>query len=375
MKLIFLCGSLEPGKDGVGDYTRRLAGELIRQGHSCCILAIMDKGVEKSKEEKQDSEDSSIPVLRLPFSKGYKLNCKNAKRWVDAFNPDWISLQYVPFSFHPKGLSFGLSTVVQKLNKERKLHVMFHELWVGMNKEASNKHRLWGYLQQRLIENLVKKLQPNVLHTHTTLYQQQLLKLGVSVSLLPLFGNIPVLHSFSEKESLDSIPRHKLFTIVLFGSIHYGAPIEAFATCVSEYASSNNLDIEIVFIGRCGAAIQQWIVVCEVHNFAIKVLGEQPAAKISEVLLMADMGVTTTPILLTEKSGTVGAMQEHGLPVLCVSRSWEVKGFSDEFTPLGLELFKGGKLSNYLVSKNGSPVINSISRTSNQFLDSLLKFK
>jgi hypothetical protein len=33
---------------------------------------------------------------------------------------------------------------------------------------------------------------------------------------------------------------------------------------------------------------------------------------------MADLGVTTTPILLAEKSGTVAAMQEHELPVLCI---------------------------------------------------------
>lgn len=27
MTILFLCGSLEPGRDGVGDYTRRLAGD------------------------------------------------------------------------------------------------------------------------------------------------------------------------------------------------------------------------------------------------------------------------------------------------------------------------------------------------------------
>jgi glycosyltransferase involved in cell wall biosynthesis len=375
MKIIFLCGSLEASNDGVGDYTRRFAGELIRQGHCSAIVAIMDKAVEERIEECQDSDDTIIPVLRLPFNKGYASNCKEAKAWVDTFKPDWISLQYVPFSFHHKGLPLGLSIALKQLTKERKLHVMFHELWVGMNVEASNKHRLWGGLQQRLIENLVKKLQPHVIHTHTTLYQQQLLQLGISVSLLPLFGNIPVVHSFSKKESLDSVTNQKIFTIALFGSIHYGAPIEDFATSVCKYAYKNNLDIEVVFIGRCGAALEQWITLCESKKITIKVFGEQPAAKISEVLRMADLGVTTTPLLLAEKSGTVAAMQEHGLPVLCVSRSWGVKGFSDEFTPLRLKLFKGGKLSNYLVSKNESVVINSISRTSNQFLDSLLKFK
>ena len=32
MKIVFICGCLEPGKDGVGDYTRRLSAELIDHG-------------------------------------------------------------------------------------------------------------------------------------------------------------------------------------------------------------------------------------------------------------------------------------------------------------------------------------------------------
>ena len=30
MNLLFICGSLEPGKDGVGDYIRRLSSELLQ---------------------------------------------------------------------------------------------------------------------------------------------------------------------------------------------------------------------------------------------------------------------------------------------------------------------------------------------------------
>ena len=43
MKIVFLCGSLEPGRDGVGDYTRMLAAEIIRKGHNAAIVALADK--------------------------------------------------------------------------------------------------------------------------------------------------------------------------------------------------------------------------------------------------------------------------------------------------------------------------------------------
>ena len=42
MKFAFICGSLEPGRNGVGDYTRRLAGELAAQGHECLLVSLND---------------------------------------------------------------------------------------------------------------------------------------------------------------------------------------------------------------------------------------------------------------------------------------------------------------------------------------------
>jgi len=135
------------------------------------------------------------------------------------------------------------------------------------------------------------------------------------------------------------------------------------------------LDVEIVFIGRCGEEIKQWLTICESNKITTKVLGEQPAAKISEVLRIADLGITTTPLLLSEKSGTVAAMLEHGLPVLCVSRSWEVKGLTENITPFGIQFFNGKDFSHDLFAKKINGVNNSISKISNQFLTSLVKFK
>jgi hypothetical protein len=40
LNIVFLCGSLQPGRDGVGVYTRRLAGEVIRQGHQASIISL-----------------------------------------------------------------------------------------------------------------------------------------------------------------------------------------------------------------------------------------------------------------------------------------------------------------------------------------------
>jgi hypothetical protein len=64
MKIFLLCGSLEHGKDGVGDYTRRLAGELIRQGHNTAIISLNDRFIEGVVREEQESDGTNMSVLR-----------------------------------------------------------------------------------------------------------------------------------------------------------------------------------------------------------------------------------------------------------------------------------------------------------------------
>ena len=45
MKIVFICGSAQPGKDGVGDYVRLLALSLLKMGHQAAIVAYNDKFV------------------------------------------------------------------------------------------------------------------------------------------------------------------------------------------------------------------------------------------------------------------------------------------------------------------------------------------
>src|ERR1043166_8574031 len=51
MRIAFLCSSADPGRDGVGDYTRMLASECVRKGHECCIVALHERHVAAPLEE------------------------------------------------------------------------------------------------------------------------------------------------------------------------------------------------------------------------------------------------------------------------------------------------------------------------------------
>ena len=166
MRIVFLCGSLEPGHDGVGDYTLRLAGELQRQGHHPSIIALHDKLLhQKEAQIKQSNEPLEFNTLRLSNKLTWKERTIIAAEFIKQENPEWISLQYVPFSFQDKGLPIGLAKVLREIGHGKKWHIMFHELWVGMEMNSSFKMKLWGFFQKKTIKYIIKHLSPKVIHT------------------------------------------------------------------------------------------------------------------------------------------------------------------------------------------------------------------
>jgi len=368
MKITFLCGSVEIGKDGVGDYVRRLAGAVIKQGHSCMIVSLMEKGNERKIEQQQESDGINMSVIRLPFKNGILANCIEAEKSIKLFNPDWISLQFVPFSFHDKGLSLNLAWSIKKLTDNRRLHIMFHELWVGMETTAPFKLRMWGLLQRIVIKGMLRELRPDVINTNTALYVAQLSRLGYKADRLPLFGNIPLVDQTEVK-----IKETNDLRFVVFGSIHHGAPVNEFAKELNNYAINRKIAAEIIFVGRCGDEQSNWAAVCGAAGLKVQILGEQPIFTISKTLQNADIGISTTPVILAEKSGTVAAMQEHGLPVLCVARAWSVKAFPKNYLPLGVQLFKQEQLAKII---NGAEISNvsTLSAASSQLLNSFKSF-
>ena len=190
MRIAFICGSIEPGRDGVGDYTRRLAVECIRQGHECRIVALNDK--RSAGCETQECDGVQIDCLRLPGSLPWKERFEQAREFLSAFDPDWISLQFVPYGFHPKGIPWRLICGLKAVIAGKPLQIMFHELWIGFGAAAPLKVRCIGALQRLCISRIIQTLKPRAIHTSNATYVGLLKRVGGLATELPLFGNIPV---------------------------------------------------------------------------------------------------------------------------------------------------------------------------------------
>lgn len=366
MKILFLCGSLEPGRDGVGDYTRRLSCELINSNHQSTIIALNDRFISESREEIQHDNGCSVLVARFASSVSWEVRISGAKSFLQSFDPDWVSLQFVPFSFHPRGLLLNLPSFLTEIGGERKWHMMFHELWVGMEKETSFKMKAWGWLQQLLIKKLINKIKPVVIHTQSLVYQYQLQKIGFKASILSLFSNIPLLPN-----SLHIEKQERDFTMIAFGSLYPTSRLMQFAAEVKQFANQNNKKATVKFAGRNGYYLPEWKAAFSKEGIEAITIGELGADKVSYTLQEADLGISTTPFILSQKSGSVSAMLAHGLPVICLGRPWTVQGFTHADVQGVFDYVPGNFQSDFLACKVPA-AMNCVSVTSSTLIENFL---
>src|ERR1700693_1719543 len=187
VKILFLSGALEPGKDGVGDYTRTLASECARLGHQTSLLSLNDPWIDTSLREQRE--------LRLGSKMSWPDRVKIAKEFVTVSQPDVVSLHFVPYSFHPAGLSFALPQLLRAIIGRIPTQVMFHEIWIGEQTSASRNSRLVGFCQRKIAQAVVKSLSCRAIHTSNPVYVHLLNRRGIKAKHLPLFGSVPVVNT------------------------------------------------------------------------------------------------------------------------------------------------------------------------------------
>lgn len=329
MRILFLCSSLEPGRDGVGDYTRLLAGECTRQGHPCAIIALNDSSVIEPMKSSCDAGTVKVPFLRLPASLTWKQRMPLAIDFRSGFQPDWISLQFVSYGFDNKGIVLNLNQVFRRLTFGCPLHLMLHELWIGDAVSSSLRHRLIGRIQRLGIMRMISLLKPHLVTTSNRVYLSTLKSLGIHASLLPLFGNISIAPMDSSLEwpieladaglPRDRQDRAHWWLGIFFGAIHPEWEPEPLMSILRRTAHHANKRICLLLAGRSGAAgnvIWEKLRDTYASDVVFVKFGEQSAEKISTLIQISNFGIATSPWQLIGKSSAAATMLDHGLPVI-----------------------------------------------------------
>jgi len=323
MKIVLICSGLEKGKDGVGDYTRKLSAALKLSNIEPLIIAFNDKHIHAATTE---VSAEGISIYRLPSSYSIQEKEAQTRAIIQANLPvDWISIQFVSYGLNTKGIVKNLIPVFKRIVAGYKVHLMFHELWVAEEKQASLKMKVLGRVQKRYILSFIKNVNPAIVNTSMPLYQTMLKRSGVNASILPLFSNIEYnpgdINDFKNEIPPDILHKRAEYVIgCVFGSIYHNSwDMDTLLIKLSAKCAESGKKALIVSIGKISQGKEFWDNLASRYpDIGFLTLGPRSEKFISNWLAyFVDLGIITTPALIAGKSGSYMAFLEHGLPVYC----------------------------------------------------------
>lgn len=323
MRIVFICGCLEPGRDGVGDYARLLGKALAERGNQVMLLSIYD--YYQTTALKFIEERGGIKIIRISSKGNLNKRCSLAKKELEAFNPKWVSLQYVPYSFHKKGMELRLPQFFASLRGNYQWHLMIHEPWV-VGRSFFSKNRIIEWVQKNILRLLVKKLDPSMIHTSNPHYQHILQEGGVKSALLHIPSNIPFEEgpSYSIDQEFQDLglgeeSREEWIVLGTFGCLRPGVAYLKLLQKVTESPEAAGKNIALLSIGKTGPHASS--VFNDLKNAFGKVVlihefGFRTTSEISRFFRLLDYGVASVPGHLLGKSGSYAAMRIHRLKIL-----------------------------------------------------------
>ena len=297
-------------------------------GHEVACIAINDKFV--SKEDRAlkltESEDGrALSIIRLSKSITWSERLDYIQDEIIRYKPGWISLQYVPYGFHPKGLPIGLGKRLGRLKGNFLWHIMFHETWVGEGDAWLKPNRYYGAVQKRIAAGIHRRLKA-VCSSTNPFHYRQLNSIGCPNTILPLFGNLrlsvpnPELRSMLIKGAGIEADEAEVWIFGFFGTLHAEwSPkdlIPKILSLESRAGKKRSLFVSLGGMGDGGEKIWTEMKCRYGDRLSFAAMGRLSESLVSEYLHCADFGIATSPMIFLGKSGSAAAMLDHGLPVI-----------------------------------------------------------
>ena len=321
MRLAFLCSGLEPGRDGVGDFARTLATHCAAQGHEVRLASVRDSActtVTKSPTE-----------FRAPDIFCNQTEARELAAWLQEFQPDWASVQFTPFGFHPRGLGGKRAAFLRELlPTTTRRQIMLHEIWLQPGRDGTLRHRALGWAQRRTVDAWTGSgWQPEIVHTQARLHQARLRARGVAAELLPLcttFERSKVTQAQARStlagwlQAKGQNADMKAYWLGHFGAFHQdAADFIKFAQQVVRQLKPTGQRAGFLALGRATSVAAVFTEAKRTLPEAdFLVLGELTADQVSVAMQACDCAFTSTPWDIIEKSSAVAAWRALDIPVL-----------------------------------------------------------
>jgi glycosyltransferase involved in cell wall biosynthesis len=306
MRILFVCKTVPPKIDGVGDYTWNLAHEFAKRGFTVFVACLNDSNL---------NYENSSTVKLLPIVKSWTFTgTRQLVENLRVIKPEWILFQYVPFSFQRRGIPIRLPSLISEWRKHSKVLIFFHEPFIRFKLFPFNTLAL-SSLQRWVAFRLCQKADKIV--TSIDLYKSFLSRFSrKDIEVIPVGSNIlSENNSDGVIEALRSrIAPNGEKIISTFGVRDHFLLIKVF----KEILQQRN-DCRLLICGE----IANISLYGEIAGYTY-ITGYLPSPQIYDYLRTSDLFILPDPLYegkfggTSNKSTTLAAALAAGLPVIGV---------------------------------------------------------
>ncbi len=301
--------AMPPALDGIGDYSGQLAAELAGGGHGVESLTVLTGHASAAKAD-------PIPNVSIcgAFDPDRPATVDQLVNTIVTDHPDWVVLQYNPFSFGRRGLNLHLPramAMVRQRSPDTRVAVMFHETYVPVKHWRFAVMTTWQRLQfwqlGRTADVLFFSIQKWA-DGHRWLFP------GKPIHHLPVGSNIP-------RVAIDrAATRARLgidvdeVVLGVFGNAHVSRPFTTVAASAAALLRAGRRP-QVLYIGSDGAAVRAAL---DANGPRIAAItdGPLPAEEVSRRLSAVDLALSTYTDGVSTRRGAMMAALQHGLAVV-----------------------------------------------------------
>lgn len=306
MKILFLVPVVPPVINGIGEYTLHLVRGLRDAGADAHII---------TSEGQARLEPWIHPVIT-------EWNAESIAERIAPLTPDWISLQYVPQLYHPKGLCWKVSGIPAGLKRKLKCRtsVTFHEFICGA--KGSLKNSILAFMLNLQTKRLLSGCDFAV--TTCESYREMLSRFSKTpVHMIPVGANI-LPHPFSGEvlaSKKNLLPKGPTAVFSVFGRLSTFRD-HTLALNILDRARNEGISASLILIGCMRSSspeiFKHLMKEAQRKNLTDQILetGEISAEEASLFLTLSDVFLFPQTDGISTRNTTVMSAMAHGLPIV-----------------------------------------------------------
>ena len=236
MKIHIVAAALPPQLDGIGDYSAQVAAELARTQDVTVLTGT--------------STPDPIPGVRIEtvFSPDTPSSVRGIAEYVETNPPDWVLLQYNPFSYGRWGLNLHLPEMLHTLKKrcpQTKFALMAHETFIAASSWQTALMSAWQRWQFWRLTQSANALFFSM-DFHVKGYQYKLPK--TAVVHLPVGSNIPRIPISRQEARTRLNINEQAIVLGLFGTMHVSRMMD-WVGYAAQAVHASGQEVQVLYLG------------------------------------------------------------------------------------------------------------------------------